>query len=107
MNNKQVYFYYMVVDCIAIVCMFTWWSTNVQPNHPDINILRKIQRNSKTKMIQESDNEFTKQLFDEFDIDAYDAWTPREKRVQLRLVRVKCRCWSCSYGTNWGSQYCS
>jgi len=44
----------------------------------------KASQEAKEKMIRESDNEFTKQLFDEFDIDVYDG--TMENRAKLNSM---------------------
>ena len=88
MNNKQVSFLFITWLLIASPSyVYSYGGVpTFQPNpHPDINLhTQNLKEIAKNKMIQESDNEFTKQLFDEFDIDVYDASMPREKRVQLR-----------------------
>jgi hypothetical protein len=88
MNNKQISFLFITWLLIASPSyVYSYGGVpTFQPNpHPDINLhTQNLKEIAKNKMIQESDNEFTKQLFDEFDIDVYDASMPREKRVQLR-----------------------
>jgi hypothetical protein len=88
MNNKQISFLFITWLLIASPSyVYSYGGVpTFQPNpHPDINLhTQYLKEIAKNKMIQESDNEFTKQLFDEFDIDVYDASMPREKRVQLR-----------------------
>ena len=88
MNNKQISFLFITWLLIASPSyVYSYGGVpTFQPNpHPDINLhTQNLKEIAKNKMIQESDNEFTKQLFDEFDIDVYDASMPREYRVQVR-----------------------
>jgi len=74
--------------CVMLLCMVVSplhvLSYGGAPSFDPTKVLQEsASQEAKEKMIKESPNEFTKQLFDEFEIDVYDGSVPLDQRVKL------------------------